>query len=327
MESEKNKKRKNRNSSGNGSGDINDRKLFKGRGPSGDLESITSVSDVLNQTNAVLYDENFTDSSVFTLNSDSTCLSEVSETMAEKSDKEPTNRELMNCMLDISKRLGTVELKLGTLDQLEKKVTGIEKELNNIWVSIDDRTKKIEERVSKIEDKVDSDDIGAALLASKVDNLEKARDDMRDEVAYLKSQSMRNNLIFTNITEDNSSGLESYETTEKLLRQHLQDKLWIAKEMAESIRFERVHRSPGHTISGKVRNIVAKFIYFKDREFVRKQWKHISGTKFSMYEQFPPEVIAKRKKLIPKMKKKREEGKQAWIAYDTLYVNGRPDRD
>ncbi|KAH3801049.1 hypothetical protein DPMN_154693 [Dreissena polymorpha] len=64
-----------------------------------------------------------------------------------------------------------------------------------------------------------------------------------------------------------------------------------------------------------------------DKEIVRRQWKHLNGTGFNVFEQFPPDVVAKRRKLLPKMKEEREKGKRSWIAYDTLYVNGRPVRD
>jgi hypothetical protein len=73
-----------------------------------------------------------------------------------------------------------------------------------------------------MEDKIDSTDISSAILAGKVDELEKARDSMREGVSYLKSQSIRNNLIFTNVPEDNSSGNEPTEVTERKLRKHLQ---------------------------------------------------------------------------------------------------------
>ena len=46
-----------------------------------------------------------------------------------------------------------------------------------------------------------------------------------------------------------------------------------------------------------------------------------------MYEQFPREVTDKRRKLVKKMKEARDQGKRAWIVYDTLYVDGRPVRD
>ncbi|KAH3824634.1 hypothetical protein DPMN_126471 [Dreissena polymorpha] len=62
---------------------------------------------------------------------------------------------------------------------------------------------------------------------------------------------MRNNLVFTNIPEDNSTGSEPPEVTERELRNHLEEKLKIAKETADAMRFERVHRSPSHPVHGQ----------------------------------------------------------------------------
>ncbi|XP_052784327.1 alpha-(1,3)-fucosyltransferase C-like [Mya arenaria] len=58
-------------------------------------------------------------------------------------------------------------------------------------------------------------------------------------------------------------------------------------------------------------------------EVVRREWKHLAGTGCQMYEQFPPEVLDKQRRLVPMMKDARKEGKRAWIAYDTLCVIGK----
>lgn len=318
----RNNKRKDRNSSGNDAANDNNRKIVKLRGPSSDSEQVSlSISELLNETNSVLYNEVNYDSSVFTVNTDVNAgKSDIVENMADNS--EPTNRDIMNCLQGISKRRLDVETKLGALDLLEKKVSNFEKELKSIWLAIDDRAKKLEERVAKIEDKVDGTDIGVAMMSSKVTELEKAKDSIREEMAYIKSQSMRNNLVFTKIPEDNSGGNETPEVTERKLREHLHEAMKISKEMAEQIRFERVHRTPGQPLHGKTHNIVAKFSFFKDREFVRKEWKQLKGTQYSVFEQYPPEVIEKRRKLVPKMKIARQQGKSSWIAYDTLYIDG-----
>jgi hypothetical protein len=132
--------------------------------------------------------------------------------------------------------------------------------------------------------------------------------------------------MFTSVPEDNASGNETPEVTERKIRQHLEDDFHIARELVDSIKFERVHRSPGAPTAGKVRNIVAKFSYFKDREMVRKRWKELDGTVFRVFEQFPQDVIQKRRKLVPKMKDARRQGKRAYLAYDTLYIDGVPQR-
>jgi len=46
----------------------------------------------------------------------------------------------------------------------------------------------------------------------------------------------------------------------------------IADQLVEDMQFELVHRM-GQKLPDKPRRIVAKFALFKEREYVRKQWK------------------------------------------------------
>ena len=77
----------------------------------------------------------------------------------------------------------------------------------------------------------------------------------------------------------------------------------------------------------KPRRIVCKFSFFGDREMVRGQSKNLRGTKFYVSEQFPPDIVAKRRELVKRMKEEKKAGKQAWVSYDTLYVNGKAVKD
>ncbi|KAH3837548.1 hypothetical protein DPMN_110941 [Dreissena polymorpha] len=70
--------------------------------------------------------------------------------------------------------------------------------------------------------------------------------------------------------------------------------------------------------------VVAKFPFFKNREVVRRQWPELKDTPYNVFEQFPPEIQKKRRRLVPKMKEAKRGGERAWIAYDTLYIDGRP---
>ncbi|XP_052238593.1 uncharacterized protein LOC127849881 [Dreissena polymorpha] len=153
--------------------------------------------------------------------------------------------------------------------------------------------------------------------------MEKQRNNLQDEIVYLQSQSMRNNLVFSGIPETRTGTFEDAEIT---LRSFLQEKMKLAKEEAASIQFERVHRSHGTPTPGKTRNIIAKFAFFKDRENVRKRWKELEGTGYRVFEQFPQEVLQKRRQLVPQMKEARRQGKRAYLAYDTLYIDGTPVR-
>jgi hypothetical protein len=100
----------------------------------------------------------------------------------------------------------------------------------------------------------------------------------------------------------------------------------LAETTVAEMKFERVHRM-GAMTAGKVRRVVAKFHAFKDKELVRKNGRALQGTNFSVYEQYPNDVVEKRRRLLPRMKAARDEGKRAWLSYDTLFIEGKAVRD
>ena len=171
-----------------------------------------------------------------------------------------------------------------------------------------------------IEGRDESTDLAADKTSRKITELENANDILSDDLVYLQSQWIRSNRVFTNVPE---SAIEGQVETEENIRNHLVDKMKIAKEQVEKISFERVHRM-GAKQNGRIRNIVAKFTLFKEREYVRKQWNTLEGSNYTVYEQFPKEVVEKRRRLQTKVRGHGSKGDTAWIAYDTLYVNGRP---
>ncbi|KAH3727717.1 hypothetical protein DPMN_053662 [Dreissena polymorpha] len=59
---------------------------------------------------------------------------------------------------------------------------------------------------------------------------------------------------------------------------------------------------------------------------VRQKWKELDGTGFRVFEHYPPEVIQKLRVLVPKMKEARRLGKRAYLASDTLFMDGTPVR-
>ena len=233
------------------------------------------------------------------------------------------NSELLAYLKKLDTRMDNIEKKLNTLEEVEKKVSSFESELKKLWLVVEDRNRKLGEQVTRVEEKTESIDFALSAVDSKVSELEKQRNTLQEEVVYLQSQSMRNKLMFGGIPEPSAGTTED---TENTLRTFLHEKMKLAKEEAASIRLERVHRSPGSPVHGKTRNIVAKFSYFKDREMVRKKWKELDGTGFTVFEQYPPEVIRKRRLLVPKMKEARRLGKKAYLAFDTLYIDGTPVR-
>ncbi|XP_053383743.1 uncharacterized protein LOC128549967 [Mercenaria mercenaria] len=136
---------------------------------------------------------------------------------------------------------------------------------------------------------------------------------------------MRNNLVFTNIPEAPTGTTED---CEKVLKGFLVEKMKIAQDLVTQIQFDRVHRIGPKRGDLRCRNIIAlKFTLYKEKEYVRKQWKSLSGTRHQVYEQFPKKIVEKRRQLVPKMKAARRDGKQAWIVYDKLFIDGKQVED
>ncbi|XP_052793207.1 uncharacterized protein LOC128227051 [Mya arenaria] len=231
--------------------------------------------------------------------------------------------DIMSFLKEINGRVKGVEKRLDSLDVFEKRVGSFEKEVTKIWNFVQDQAKGVGERVVLIEDKMESVDLNLGIAVERIQSLEKQQIVLKDELCYIQSQSMRNNLIFGNIPESPTG--EIPENCEEIVKNFIREKLKIASNLVEKLSFERVHRM-GQREAGRNQKIVAKFSLYKERELVRREWKVLDGTGYFIHEQFPKEVIEKRKMLVPKLIEAKKEGKLAWISFDTLYIDGKPQR-
>ena len=92
-----------------------------------------------------------------------------------------------------------------------------------------------------------------------------------------EAQSRRNNIKFFNVRENETEN--SFSDTEKVLRKLLVDKLKMSKEEAADVEFERVHRIPTRRSEeydpGKLRPIIVKFSFYKDKSRIFQHAKNI----------------------------------------------------
>jgi hypothetical protein len=103
-----------------------------------------------------------------------------------------------------------------------------------------------------------------------------------------------------------------------LLRAFLQEKLQMAAEMIDTIKFDPELRIGGHH---RPRVIVAKFSDYKQRQDVKSRSWTLKGINCFINEQFPPEIVEQRKELIKVMKKK-NSGHRTQLVCNKLYING-----
>ena len=132
----------------------------------------------------------------------------------------PSNVDIKKCLTRIEGKISHMETRLKSLDIVEKKVSEFDSELKKLWTYSMDTSKMSEERISKIEGKAETIEFSVGLTNDKVVEIGRDNNRLRDEVVYLQSQSMRNNLTFSNIIETNTDGTED---TEQVLRTFLED--------------------------------------------------------------------------------------------------------
>ena len=192
----------------------------------GEKDTTQSVSQTLNETNIVLYgdcvsskeliDFENLESTVFetplkksaielssdnpSTNMDSSNPRVVSldNTQVEKSG---STVDIMKCLSRIELRITGIEQKLSTLDKVEKKVSNLESDVKKLWLHLEDINKNIMEKVVSAEERLDNIDFSVGHAQDAISQLEKENNRLKENLVYLQSQSMRNNLIFCNKPE------------------------------------------------------------------------------------------------------------------------------
>ncbi|WAR28630.1 hypothetical protein MAR_014334, partial [Mya arenaria] len=151
----------------------------------------------------------------------------------------------------------------------------------------------------------------------------KLRQDKTDERSIdTQWRTMRENLIFSGIPEINHATFkERGEDCEQTIQNIIKNDMNVERE----ILFDRVHRLGKYNRNHQYpRPIIAKFTFYKDREYIR-QTAHSSlgGTDYYVKEQFPPEIESERKLLYGPAREARENKEnKVRLVKDKLYING-----
>ena len=143
--------------------------------------------------------------------------------------------------------------------------------------------------MSKVTDRIDQLEFSLGMAQDQITQMTNEKAKVNDTLLYVQSQSVRNNLVFTGITE---SANEKPDVTESNLRKFMVEKLQMAQDIVAGFQLERVHRMGDNSGSfdraARPRNIVAKFLRFKDREVVRQARSKLKGTGYYINSRAQP---------------------------------------
>ena len=148
-----------------------------------------------------------------------------------------------------------------------------------------------------------------------IDNLSKKMFDFEDTIQkmersidYQENQSRRSILRFDSVSEVDG---ETWEEMEKNVRRAMTTPLELPEAQVHAINIERTHQTGGTGM--RARTIVVKFKSYKDRELVLQAAKKNRPRGIYVNEDYSKRVMARRKELLPKMMKAREEGKIVYL--------------
>lgn len=277
-------------------------------------------------------------------------------------------------MNDFSQKLEFIMSKMGTLDTIVSKQNAVLARLENIESSLSVHSREISELKESqkfISEKYDSVSQTTNVNKQKVTHvqgectrlseqnkaLQSENLKLREEVVDVQCRSMRENLLFMGIPEDNNwaqtqhnhdaprnehesmdgaTGVDTDNTAPKTYANAVtQEEDCITKvydfckivlkieKPEESFEIDVAHRIGKRSV-GKIRPIVAKFVKRQDKDNLKKiaQKVNLKDTAYNVSEQWPKVVQERRKNLIPKMVSFRNQGKRAVLVRDKLLVDG-----
>lgn len=198
-------------------------------------------------------------------------------------------------------------------------------------------------------------------LTTETARLKESRDSLAGDLTDLRCRSMRDNMLFFGIPEtssalsaqwtanadtgspktdadqlpvqgatanpppssENRSSGKPFEDCESKVHYFLENILKIDNSR-QKVHIDRAHRIRTNTDTS-VRPVVAKFSDTASKLEVKRALKSVNlrGTPYNVTDQFPPEVLQRRKDLIPVMIQARKDGKRATLVRDKLFINGR----
>ena len=200
---------------------------------------------------------------------------------------------------------------LDTLDDIQKRIVCVEQDFKQMKTSLEFAHAEVKD----LKDEVERTKKSENEIQRKMCNLEESNRLLQESVIDLKARSMRDNLLFYNVEE------EERENTDEKIYQILEEKLQIP-DARSRIKIDRSHRvGRKRHAQRKPRAIVVKFNYFKDREHIRLNARKLRGTRIGIAEQFPEEIEKIRQMLYPEMKKAKAEGHRVRMVRDKLYIN------
>jgi cell division protein FtsB len=149
----------------------------------------------------------------------------------------------------------------------------------------------------------------------RITRLEKVVNDIHEDMLQSTARSMKDNITFSNIPEEQN---ESNNSTRRILIEFLQNEMCIAPDSFNHIDVIRVHRVGQ---SGKYNRMIVAKLNEQGKAVIWSHTKHLKGKHFSVNVQLPRELSERKKQLVPLYKNARNNNKKAQWRGEKLSID------
>lgn len=222
------------------------------------------------------------------------------------------NEPFERMMNEMNKKFDTLFQSISKSEQnLNTKISESEakviEHIDSKYNELSEQIIKLEERVSKLE----SDD---AIRTAKITNLEMESAAKSSYITSLEMKINRCNFILFNFEENEV-------TPEELITNLIQFFSDVMKVIIKHSDFDVIYRL-GKAQPRKIRPVFISLTTVKMRDYIFSCRRNLKGSKVSISDDCPKEIIEKRKKLLPALLGAKKLKKKAYFKYGTLVVNG-----
>ena len=279
----------------------------------------TSVSQTLNETREVIYGETrevvygeFDNVGKFSMEHLGQLMTKMDSRLSHIEIFVKKIDEVQFSLKSITSKINTLEADVKKIENFNKDLEGSVQGMSNLYDVVKQSCDKNKNDITQVKSSFTSIVSDNKSIRDEIESLRKDREELKAAITDLQCRSMKYNLIFSGLVENNN------ENTEGVLRDFIYNELQINREME----FCNVHRF-GRRRNGNPRPIVARFLYNSDLVMVRDRAYRLKGKAYSIHEQFPSSVEDRRKKLYPVAKRARQAGRKTRMVRDKLFIDGK----
>ena len=233
---------------------------------------------------------------------DHSCVAPPSPQMSLSDVRKLLKEELAKSLDSTTKSIESLGQRLGTdFETLQESIDCVKSELTTLSESLDDRIADLVQENNELR-------LNCSQAEVKINKL-------TDRIVSLEGHMRRDNLKFLNIKVNDTQG----EDCESLI-------LALCKDMGITLDSRAIIRA--HRTGPKRENtqpIIVKFGHFKDKMLVLKEKNRFREIGVLVVEDFPPEVLERRKAFYPALKAAYESNGRykARLVVDKLLLNGK----